>query len=377
MALDKDIADVKVGAVVLRAESPAFNSKVQYLFRLMAEKGASDLFLTANAPPKLRIEGQIFQVNNRALSAETVRQWAFGLMTPEHRERFQRELELDFAFSEDDLGRFRVSVFMQRGTPAMVMRYITPEVPRLEHLGLPELLARLVMEKRGLVLIAGGSGSGKSTSAAAMIDLRNENSSAHIMTIEDPIEFLHANKRSIVNQREVGRDTKTLTRALRGVVRAVPDLVLIGDIRSRETLEAAVSLAAGGHLVLTTMQASSCAESVDRIINMFPGEQHPRLCHDLSQYLRAILAQRLVKGSDSRRRVAAMETMLNTPTIAELIRGGDIAGLREAVAAEGERGIQSFDTSLYHLYREGRIELAEALSQAESRANLEARINLG
>ena len=286
-----------------------------------------------------------------------------------------REWELDFAISEPGLGRFRVNVFMQRGYPAMVLRYITADMPRLEKLGLPEIVTDLIMLKRGLVLMVGATGSGKSTTLAAMINYRNENASDHIVTIEDPIEFLHTNKRSMVNQREVGLDTKSYARALRGVVRAAPDVILIGEIRDRESMEAAINLAGTGHLVLATMHANNCAESLDRIINMFPREQHNQIFLDLSQYLRAILAQRLVMGKDSR--VAAVEVMINTPHIGTLVKKGDVVAIKEAINASGERGIQSFDIALHELYKQGRISLEEALVNADSRANLEAKINFG
>jgi twitching motility protein PilU len=353
---------------------PTLNTKP--LFKLMVEKKASDLFFTSNAPIKIKIEGQILPVNKQVLTPETVRQTAFALMTSEQREYFVREFELDFAISEPGLGRFRVNVFMQRGFPAMVLRYITADMPRLEQLGLPEVMSDLVLMRRGLVLMVGSTGSGKSTSLAAMINYRNENASDHIVTIEDPIEFLHTNKRSIVNQREVGIDTKTYARALRGVVRAAPDVILIGEIRDRESMEAAINLAGTGHLVLATLHANNCAESLDRIINMFPREQHNQIFLDMSQYLRAILAQRLVMGRDGKR-VAAVEVMINTPHISELVKKGDVMGIKEAIGTSGERGIQSFDVSLRDLYKTGRIELEEALMSADSRANLEAKINFG
>ncbi len=346
------------------------------LFKLMVEKKASDLFFTSNAPIKIKIEGQILPVNKQVLTPETVRQTAFALMTAEQRQYFTAEYELDFAISEPGLGRFRVNVFMQRGYPAMVLRYITADMPRLETLGLPEVMTDLVLLKRGLVLMVGSTGSGKSTSLAAMINYRNENASDHIVTIEDPIEFLHTNKRSIVNQREVGIDTKTYARALRGVVRAAPDVILIGEIRDRESMEAAIHLAGTGHLVLATLHANNCAESLDRIINMFPREQHNQIFLDMSQYLRAILAQRLVMGRDGKR-VAAIEVMINTPHISELVKKGDVIAIKEAITTSGERGIQSFDVSLRDLYRQGRIDLEEALASADSRANLEAKINFG
>jgi twitching motility protein PilU len=342
----------------------------------MVEKKASDLFFTSNAPIKIKIEGQILAVNKQVLTPETVKQTAYALMSPEQREYFIREYELDFAISEPGLGRFRVNVFMQRGYPAMVLRYITADMPRLDNLGLPEVLTDLIMLKRGLVLMVGSTGSGKSTTLAAMINYRNENTSDHIVTIEDPIEFLHTNKRSIVNQREVGLDTKSYARALRGVVRAAPDVILIGEIRDRESMEAAIHLAGTGHLVLATMHANNSAESLDRIINMFPREQHAQIFLDLSQYLRAILAQRLVMGKDSRR-CAAVEVMLNTPHIQELVKKGDVVGIKEAIALSGEKGIQSFDSALRELFKAGRIDLEEALVHADSRANLEAKINFG
>ena len=356
------------------AGHPTLNTKP--LFKLMVEKKASDLFFTSNAPIKIKIEGQILPVNRQVLTPETVKQTAFAIMSPEQREYFTREFELDFAVSEPGLGRFRVNVFMQRGFPAMVMRYITADMPRLDSLGLPEVVGELTLLKRGLILMVGATGSGKSTTLAAMINYRNENASDHIVTIEDPIEFLHTNKRSIVNQREVGLDTKSYTRALRGVVRAAPDVILIGEIRDRESMEAAINLAGTGHLVLATMHANNCAESLDRIINMFPREQHNQIFLDLSQYLRAIMAQRLVMGRDNRR-VPAVEIMINTPHIATLIKKGDVVSIKEAISASSDKSIQSFDTSLHELYKRGSIGLEEALANADSRANLEAKINFG
>jgi twitching motility protein PilU len=297
-------------------------------------------------------------------------------MTAEQREQFLQEWELDFAVSEPGLGRFRVNVFMQRGYPAMVMRYITADMPRLDALGLPDVVGELTLMKRGLVLMVGATGSGKSTTLAAMINYRNENSSDHIVTIEDPIEFLHTNKRSLVNQREVGLDTKSYSRALRGVVRAAPDVILIGEVRDKEGMEAAINLAGTGHLVLATLHANNCAESLDRIINMFPREQHNQIFLDLSQYLRAIMAQRLVPGKDGRR-AAAVEIMINTPHIATLVKKGDVVSIKEAINASAEKHIQSFDVALLGLYKQGRVSLEEALNNADSRANLEAKINFG
>ncbi len=350
--------------------------KTQPLFKLMVERKASDLFFTSNAPIKIKIEGQIYPINKQVLTPQMVRQAALALMTAEQREQFARELELDFAVSEPGLGRFRVNVFMQRGFPAVVLRYITAEMPRLETLGVPDAAGDLVLHKRGLVLVVGAAGSGKSTTLAAMINLRNETCSDHILTIEDPIEFLHTNKRSIVNQREVGLDTKSFAHALRGALRAAPDVILVGEIRDRESMEAAIHLGGTGHLVLATLHANNCAQTLDRIINMFPPEQHAQIFLDLSQYLRGILSQRLVMGKDGRR-VAAVEVLLNTPHISDRINKGDIVGVKEALAASAEQGIQSFDTALLELYRQGKVELADALANADSRANLEAKINFG
>ncbi len=361
-------------AAAVTARHPTLNTKP--LFKLMVEKKASDLFFTSNAPIKIKIEGQILPVNKQVLTPETVRQTAFALMTAAQREHFLNEWEIDFAISEPGLGRFRVNVFMQRGYPAMVMRYITADMPRLDSLGLPEIVTELTLQKRGLLLMVGATGSGKSTTLAAMINYRNENASDHIVTIEDPIEFLHTNKRSIVNQREVGLDTKSYMRALRGVVRAAPDVILIGEMRDKEGMEAAISLSGTGHLVLATLHANNCAESLDRIINMFPREQHNQIFLDLSQYLRAIMSQRLVMGKDSRR-VAAVEVMLNTPHIATSSRRATWSSIKEAIATSSDKHIQSFDASLFALYKQGRVTLEEALANADSRANLEAKINFG
>jgi twitching motility protein PilU len=356
--------------------SPVVPVNTKPLFKLMVERKASDLFFTSNAPIKIKIEGNILPINKQVLRPDTVRQTAYGLMNPEQLEHFHRELEIDFAISEPGLGRFRVNVFHQRGYPAIVMRYVSADMPKIETLGLPEVVRDLVMIKRGLVLMVGATGSGKSTSLAAMINYRNENASDHIITIEDPIEFLHTNKRSIVNQREVGIDTRSYDRALRGAMRAAPDVILIGEIRDRETMQTALNLAGTGHLVLATLHANNAAETLDRVINFFPVDAHNQVFLDLAQYLRAILAQRLLMGKDGRR-CAAIEVMLNTPHISDLVRKGDIIGVKEALRQSTERGVQSFDTALQKLYADGRIELEEALANADSRANLEAKINFG
>ncbi|HUO83008.1 MAG TPA: PilT/PilU family type 4a pilus ATPase [Gammaproteobacteria bacterium] len=346
------------------------------LFKLMVDKKASDLFFTSYAPVKIKIDGRIHPVNNTILTPKMVKQAAIGLMNEEQLEAFSRDLELDFAVSEPGLGRFRVAVFHQRGNVAMVLRYITAEMPVLDDLGMPEVLKELVMLKRGLLLMVGASGNGKSTTLAGMINHRNENSSDHILMIEDPIEFLHPNKKSIINQREVGLDTKSYARALKSAMRAAPDVILIGEIRDRETMEATIALAGTGHLAIATLHSNNAPETLDRIINMFPQDQHKQILMDMSQYLRAVISQRLVIGKDGKR-VAAVEVMLNTPHISELILKGDISGVKEALKDTNEQGMQDFDRSLQKLYRDGRISLEQALANADSRANLEARINFG
>jgi twitching motility protein PilU len=360
----------------IAADADGSRFSIKQLLKLMAEKKASDLFFTSNSPVKIKIEGLIYPINKNVLNAETVREIAHGLMSAEQLEHFQNELEIDFAISEPGVGRFRAAVFYQRGYPALVLRYISVDTPKLDQLGLPDTLRELAMLKRGLVLMVGATGSGKSTTLAAMINHRNENCSDHILTIEDPVEFLHQNRKSIVNQREVGLDTRSFGRALRAAMRAAPDVILIGEIRDRETMEAAITLAGTGHLCIATLHANNTAETLDRIINLFPRDQHAQIFLDLSQYLRGIVSQRLVRGRNNRR-VAAVEVMLNTPHIQDLIKKGDVIGVKEAMLSSNERGIQNYDSALLHLYKEGRIDMEEALNNADSRTNLEARINFG
>ena len=370
----KSTKPVSEQAIAGEAEEGRFSIKP--LLKLMAEKKASDLFFTSNSPVKIKIEGVIHSINKQVLSAETVRDIAYSLMSAEQLEHFQNELEIDFAISEPGVGRFRAALFYQRGFPALVLRYISVDTPKLDQLGLPDTLRELAMLKRGLVLMVGATGSGKSTTLAAMINHRNENCSEHILTIEDPVEYLHQNRKAIVNQREVGLDTRSFGRALRAAMRAAPDVILIGEIRDRETMEAAITLAGTGHLCIATLHANNSAETLDRIINLFPRDQHNQIFLDLSQYLRAIVSQRLVRGRNNKR-VAAVEVMLNTPHIQDLIKKGDVIGVTEAMLSSNERGIQNYDSALLHLYKEGRIDIEEALNNADSRTNLEARINFG
>jgi len=349
---------------------------VKPLFKLMVEKKASDLFFAPFAPAKIKIDGKIMPVNKLEMTPKMVKQAAIELMNEEQLDNFTRELELDFAISEPGLGRFRVNVFHQRGNVSMVLRYITAELPNLDELGMPEQMKELVMLRRGLILMVGATGSGKSTTLAAMINHRNEKTSSHIITVEDPIEFLHPNKQSIVNQREVGLDTKTYHRALKSAMRAAPDVLQIGEIRDRESMQSALDMAGTGHLVLATLHANNAPETLDRIINMFPTEQHNQVFMDLGHYLRAILSQRLVRARTGKR-VAAVELMINTPHIKDLILKGNIADVKDALRESSERGMQNFDEALLALYKNGTITLEEAMSHADSRANLEAKVNFG
>jgi twitching motility protein PilU len=346
------------------------------MLKLMAEKNASDLFFTPMAPIKIKIEGQIINLGSEPLTVEQVESAAHGIMTEEQIETLTHDLEIDFAISEAGLGRYRVNVFHQRGNLGMVLRYVTLDVPRLDGLHLPAVLQKLSMIKRGLVLMVGATGSGKSTTLAAMVNERNENSSNHIITIEEPIEFLHPNKQSIINQRELGLDTKSYARALKSAMREAPDVVLIGEIRDRETMQAAISLAGTGHLCIATLHANNASETLDRIINMFPQTQHKQIFMDLSHYLKAIIGQRLVAGKDGKR-LAAVEVLINTPHVSDLTAKGDVMGIKDALRDSSEEGMQSFDNAIFGLYKEGLIDLEVALASADSATDLEARINFG
>ena len=345
--------------------------------KLMAEKNASDLFFTVNSPVKIKIEGQINSVGKTQLTGDLTRAAAYGLMNEHQIVKFEREQEVDFAVGlPDRSARFRVNVFRQRGDVAMVLRLIPIRIPTIDELALPPILKELVMHKRGLVLMVGATGSGKSTTLAAMIDHRNEEKDGHILTIEDPVEFDHRNKACIVNQREVGVDTLSYRAALRSSLREAPDVILIGEIRDRETMEAALELCNTGHLALATLHANNSNHAMERVINLFPDSLHAQLFMDLSLNLRAVISQRLVMGVDGKR-CAAIEIMVNTPHIADLILRGNINELKEAMTGSGAKGMQTFDSSLYELYVEGRITLEEALNNADSKTNLEAKINFG
>ncbi len=350
--------------------------KILPYLKLCVEKNASDIYFTSNAPAMLRIEGEMRAVGRSLLTSEFIKELAYSILTPEQQAQLEREREIDLASHAGGLGRFRVNVFHQRNALAIVMRYVKSEVPKLEELGVPEVLKDLVMQKRGMVLMVGATGSGKSTTLAAMINHRNENAAGHILTIEDPIEYLHPNRRSIINQREVGQDTESYDRALISSLREAPDVILIGEVRRRTTMEACIQLANTGHLALSTLHANNAYQALQRVINLYPSDQRDQLYMDLSLTLRAIVSQRLVRRKDGKR-CAAVEIMLNTPYIQELILSRRIEDVKTTMEQSSDKGMQTFDQSLFQLYKRGVIELEEALSNADSRANLESKINFG
>lgn len=343
----------------------------------MVEKKASDLFLTTGIPPKLKIEGKIYSVGKKPLDAQVCQTIADSIMSDMYRKAFKEKMECDFAIGlEGSDARFRVNVFRQRGNVGLVLRLIPSEIPTIDKLDLPAILKDLVMHRRGLILMVGATGSGKSTSLAAMIDFRNEHKTGHVLTIEDPIEFSHVSKKSIINQREIGVDTHSYHNALRASLREAPDVLLIGEIRDRETMETSMELCNTGHLVLSTLHANNANQALERVINLFPQNLHKQLFMDLALNMQAIISQRLVAGVNGMR-CAAVEILINTPHIAELILDGRIDEVKVAMEESGARGMQTFDKSLYDLYKSNSIDLEEALTNADSRANLEAKINFG
>jgi twitching motility protein PilU len=344
--------------------------------KLMVQKRASDLYFTAGTQVKIKIDGIIQSIGDTIFDPNMCQAAVHSVLTHEQIEFFETNREIDFGIGLAGSGRFRINAFHQRGTPAMVIRYLTSKIPTIDELGLPEILKRLIMHRRGIILMVGATGSGKSTTLAAMIDHRNESKPGHILTIEDPIEYLHSHKKSIINQRELGIDTKDYATALKSSLREAPDVILIGEIRTRETMEAAIELSGTGHLAISTLHANNAYQTMERIINMFPKGMHKTLFMDLSLNLRAIISQRLVRTIEGKR-VAAIETLINTPHISDLIREGRVDEIRQAMAESKEEGMVTFDDALLRLYRDGRISMEECLGNADSAANLEARINFG
>ncbi|MCV6638653.1 PilT/PilU family type 4a pilus ATPase [Candidatus Albibeggiatoa sp. nov. NOAA] len=345
--------------------------------RLMIERDGSDLFLTSGSKIKAKISGSAVPLSTFVADADITRKCAYSIMTDEQIEKFEKTKDLDFAIAmPDNSGRFRANAFFQRRTIGMVMRLIPSEIPNAKAFGLPEVLLDLIMAKRGLLLMVGGTGSGKSTTLAAMLDHRNASSPGHILTIEDPVEFSHPNKMSIVNQREVGVDTASYAAAIKASLREAPDVILIGEIRTEETMEAALELANTGHLCISTMHANTANQALDRCINMFPTEKHKQLFMDMSANITAVISQRLIPDVRGKR-CAAIEILINTPHIASLILKGQLSDIKEAMQSSGTKGMKTFDDALYDLYKAGKISMEEALKNADSRNDLEGKINFG
>jgi len=343
----------------------------------MAKLNASDLFLTVGSPVKAKIYGRAVALDEFLLTPELTKSGAFGIMTQEQIDEFLVTRDLDFAISlPDGSARFRANAFYQRKTVGLVMRLIPSVIPTGKDLGTPDILMELIMAKRGLLLMVGGTGSGKSTTLAAMINHRNANSAGHILTIEDPVEFSHPNLKSIVNQREVGVDTESYARALKACLREAPDVILIGEIRDRETMSAALELANTGHLCISTMHANNANQAMERVINMYPHDHHAQLFMDLATNLNAVISQRLIPDTAGKR-CAAIEVMINTPHIANLILKGELNEIKTAMTSSGSKGMRTFDDALFGLYTDGKISLEEALKNADSSNDLEAKINFG
>lgn len=349
---------------------------ISKLLALMVDKGASDLFLTAGIPPSIKLNGKVVPVTNTPLTPELTREVVLGLMNDKQREEFIQNLELNFAVSARGIGRFRANAFYQRNLAGAVLRRIETKIPQIDDLALPEVIKELAMTKRGLVIFVGATGTGKSTSLAAMIGHRNRNSKGHIITIEDPIEFIHQHAGCIVTQREVGIDTESFEVALKNTLRQAPDVILIGEVRSRETMDHAIAFAETGHLCLCTLHANNANQALDRIIHFFPADRHTQLWMDLSLNLKAIVAQQLVPTPDGNGRRAVIEVMLNSPLASDLIRKGEVHGLKELMKKSTELGMQTFDQALFNLYDAGEITYEDALLHADSPNDLRLMIKL-
>jgi len=347
--------------------------RIKQWLEILARNDGSDLYLSTGAPPCAKFQGQLKPVSKEVLKPGEIKEIAYEIMDATQQEEFERELEMNLAISISEVGRFRVNIFVQRNEVGIVARNIVTEIPFWKDLNLPEVLPKVVMEKRGLLLFVGGTGSGKSTSLAALIDYRNSNSGGHIITIEDPVEYVHRHKKSIVNQREVGVDTRNWHAALKNTLRQAPDVILIGEIRDRETMEHALAFAETGHLAISTLHANNANQALDRIINFFPEERRPQLLQDLSTNIRAFVSQRLIPTVEGKR-AAAIEILLGTPTISELILRGEFEGIKEIMEKSSGMGMQTFDQALLKLYQEGKISEEEALKNADSQNNVRLKI---
>lgn len=343
--------------------------------KVMADKGASDLFFSTGSPVMMKVEGKTGPITQNPLASGAVRQLAYSVMNDKQRAEFEKNLELDMAVGVNEVGRFRVNVFWQRGEVSMVVRHLRNDIPSIESLGLPSVLKELILEPRGLILVVGSTGSGKSTTLASMIDHRNGSQSGHILTVEDPIEYTHNHRKSVVNQREVGVDTRSYNEALRRAMREAPDVIMIGEIRDRDTMKHALTYAETGHLCISTLHASNVDHTMRRIVNFFPEHAHKELFMDMSMHLKAVVAQRLLKGKDGKR-VVAVEVMLASPYIRDLISKGEIDGIADIMTRGSEQGMKTFDQAILELYNAGKITREEALSNANSRHNLEVKIRL-
>jgi twitching motility protein PilU len=346
------------------------------LLRAMVSKKASDLFITAGFPPAIKLDGKMTPVANQPLTAQHTGDLAAAIMNDKQAAEFEATKECNFAISPGGIGRFRVSAFVQQGRVGMVLRTIVAKIPNFDELGLPGVLKDVVMTKRGLVIMVGGTGSGKSTSLAAMIGHRNEHSHGHIITIEDPIEFVHEHKNCVITQREVGVDTETWHAALKNTLRQAPDVILIGEIRDRDTMDYAIAFAETGHLCMATLHANSANQALDRIINFFPEERRHQLLMDLSLNLRGIVSQRLLPKRDGKGRAAAVEIMLNTPLVSDLIFKGEVHEIKEIMKKSRELGMQTFDQALFDLYEGGLVSYEDALRNADSLNELRLMIKL-
>jgi twitching motility protein PilU len=351
-------------------------SYIVKLLTAMSQAGGSDLFVSKDFPPSMKLQGHMRPLTNQKLSGEVARDLAFAIMNPRQRDEFAKELECNFAIAVPGVSRFRVNVFMQQQNPGMVVRTITNEIPNLADLGLPETLQEIVMTKRGLVLVVGATGSGKSTSLAAMIDHRNRSSPGHIVTVEDPVEFVHQSQQSLITHREVGIDTHSWHNALKNTLRQAPDVILIGEIRDTETMEHAIAFAETGHLCLGTLHSNSANQTIDRIINFFSEDRRKQLLMDLSSNLRAIVSQRLVRTEDGKGRRAAVEILINTPTIADKLLKGEFHEIKNIMQKSRELGMMTFDASLFDLYNQGAIGYDEAIRNADSANELRLNIKL-